>query len=140
MIEVALMDPSKETDNKLRQESNVDGVGFELYIPKWRVPRSWPVRIIVSIRNLFTDEGWTPSRPSIDVGQGDAAMERPIVAIVDKVKEHTKTVRFAPRGKREEWEIGEPYIPCSLLSDLSDPPPETIQIVVRWDRSTGTWS
>ena len=64
-------------------------------------------------------------------------MERPIVAIVDEVTEHTKTVRFAPRGKQEEWEIGEPYIPYSLLPD---PLPRTVQVEVRWDRSAGTWS
>ena len=33
---------SKQTDLKLRWDSYVDRVLFELYIPKWRVPRPWP--------------------------------------------------------------------------------------------------
>jgi len=132
MKEVALMVPSKETDNKLRWESNVDGVSFKLYIPKWRVPRPWPVRIIVLIRDFVTDDRSTPNIRSIDVRQRNATLERSIVAMVDKVKEHTETVRFAPRGNPEEWEIGEPYIPYSLLPDGS---PQTVQIEVRWDRS-----
>jgi hypothetical protein len=44
MGEVALMDPSKTTDNKLRWQADVEGVNFKLYIPKWRVPRPWPIR------------------------------------------------------------------------------------------------
>lgn len=28
----------KETENKYRWDADIDGVRFELYIPKWRVP------------------------------------------------------------------------------------------------------
>ncbi|MGO9264232.1 MAG: hypothetical protein ACLQBA_04980 [Candidatus Binataceae bacterium] len=137
MKEVTLMNPSKETDNKLRWQSDVDGVKFKLYIPKWRVPRPWPVHIIVSIRDLLGDEG-SQSSSRLNVRSGDAApLEEPITAIVSMVKEHTETVRFTPRDDPKEWEIGEPYIPYSLLPDGW---PQTIQIEVRWDRSAGTWS
>jgi hypothetical protein len=34
MTEITPMDPSKETDNKLRWKADVSGVEFKLYIPK----------------------------------------------------------------------------------------------------------
>jgi hypothetical protein len=34
MPEIALMNPSKETDNKLRWWADVEGVPFKLYIPE----------------------------------------------------------------------------------------------------------
>ena len=41
------MQPSKETDNKLRWEACDQD--FKLYIPKWRVPQPWPIRIVVRL-------------------------------------------------------------------------------------------
>jgi len=52
MIRLSLMAPSKETDLKLRWEADVEGVAFKLYIPKWRVPRPWPTRILVRISDI----------------------------------------------------------------------------------------
>jgi hypothetical protein len=46
MIEMALLKPSKETENKLRWSTYMnDGSKFHLYVPKWRVPEPWPGRI-----------------------------------------------------------------------------------------------
>jgi hypothetical protein len=137
MKEVALMHPSKETDNKLRWQSMVEGVSFKLYIPKWRVPRPWPVRIIVSVTNIPKDEGSAGGHRSPDSHERVTSLEQPIIATLRKVREHTQTVRFAPQGDPDSWEIGEPYIPHSLLPDTSS---DAIQIEVRWDRSAGTWS
>jgi len=139
MKEIALMHSSKQTGRKLRWDSNVDGVLFELYIPKWRVPRPWPKRIIVSVSipDCSTDEASKSSPRSANGPEGIAALEQSIVATVEMVREHTKTVRFAPRGNPEDWEIGEPYIPFALLPDSSW---QRVQIGVRWDRSAGTWS
>jgi hypothetical protein len=135
MGEVALMDPSKTTDNKLRWQADVEGVNFKLYIPKWRVPRPWPIRILVrviempSVTAQFQD--FAPTVDSFD------SLERPIRAIVEKIQEHTQTMRFAPTGDPKDWEIGEPYIPYSLLTNSSV---QTVRIEVVWDRSAGTWS
>jgi len=52
MVEIALMEPSKETDNKLRWKADVEGVSFKLYVPKWRVPRPWPTRILVRVSEV----------------------------------------------------------------------------------------
>ena len=131
MIEVALMDPSKETDNKLRWQADVEGVKFQLYVPKWRVPRPWPMRVLVRVGDVQAGGGPLPKPTTSGV------LERPIVAIVEKVAEHTRTVRFAPRGDPKDWELGEPYIPYDWLPS---PTIEAIRIEVEWDRSGGTWS
>ena len=66
MIELALLKPSKETENKLRWSTHVeqDDTDFQLYIPKWRVPEPWPGRIIVYIDSFVGD----PSKEEGDVG------------------------------------------------------------------------
>lgn len=131
MIEVALMAPSKQTDNKLRWETDVDGVKFKLYIPKMRVPRPWPLRILVRVCDIDQSSGDEMAEPI------DPSLERGITSAVRKVSEHTETVRFDPEGNPNEWEIGSPYIPFSLLPHRSV---ENLQIQIWWDRSAGTWS
>ena len=42
---VCRLDLFKSTDNKLRWDEDVDGIKFELYIPKWRVPEPVPPTI-----------------------------------------------------------------------------------------------
>ena len=134
MVEIALMDPSKETDNKLRWQADVDGVKFKLYIFKWRVPRPWPTSILVRVSDV--PAGGEPQHQPATSASSDS-LERPVCAIIEKVREHTQTVRFAPQGDPTGWEIGEPYIPYSLLSSSSV---QTLRIEVAWDRSAGTWS
>lgn len=131
MIELALMDPSKETDNKLRWETDVEGISFKLYVPKSRVPQPWPMRIQVHVGDVQTKNKLQPRSEALGV------LERPIVAIVERVTEHTQTVRFRPRGDQKDWEIGEPYIPRNLLPS---PDVQTVRIEVQWDRSAGDWS
>ena len=137
MKEVALMDSSKQTDNKLRWQADVDGVNFKLYIPKWRVPRPWPSRITVCISDVEPHVDRETSPFTVTNSPLEPLLEQPIVAIADRVSDHTQTARFAPRGDPKEWQIGEPYIPYSLLPDSSV---RTVHIEVRWDRSAGTWS
>jgi len=132
MREIALMNPSKETDNKLRWWADVEGVSFKLYIPKWRVPVPWPVRLEVVVdEEAAMPAAARPPRP------GSAELERPIIATLQRVREHTETVRYRPIGDPESWEIGEPYVPYAILPA---PPPERLRLEVRWDRSAGTWS
>ncbi len=97
MVEISLMDPSKETDNKLRWRADVEGVDFKLYVPKWRVPLPWPRRIIVTISALPRETSRAGRAEPADQG-GREPLERDIVAVVDRVREYTETVRFAPRG------------------------------------------
>lgn len=131
MSEVALMDPSKETDNKLRWHADIDGVDFKVYVPKWRVPVPWPQRILVRIEE-------TTSQNERLVPSGNAKVEAlPIFVLVEKNVEHTTTVRYTPSGDPEGWELGEPYIPYPLLPS---PPPQRLGIEVEWDWSAGTWS
>ncbi len=134
MIEVAMMDPSKQTDNKLRWQADVEGVSFKIYIPKWRVPRPWPTRILVRVGEPPTG---VQLQENVGAGTNSDSLERPIYATVERVSEHTETVRFKPLGDPKSWEIGEPYIPYSLLASPSVP---TVRIEVMWDRSAGTWS
>lgn len=130
MKQISLMNPSKETDNKLRWQADADGVLFKIYVPKARVPQPWPKRIVVRVREVQSAD--PTHRPSLSQDP-----KRPIVAIVEKVTEHTDTIRFAPRGDRRDWEIGEPYIPRKLLPDGNI---GAVQIEIEWDYSAGTWS
>ncbi len=122
MIEMHLM-PSKETDRKLRWATYVeeDETEFKLYIPKWRVPRPWPAVIRVSVREASGP--LPPARPLRD-------LRAPIRVRVKRVAEMVHSVRFAPHGNPETWEIGEPYIPYSLLpsEDAAE-----VDITVEWD-------
>lgn len=123
---MTLMNPSKKTDNKLRWAAEIDGVSFKLYVPKRRVPQPWPKRIRVFISEPTTSTG---TRPSIEP-------ENSIVAIVDRVGEHSETARFAPVGDPKEWQIGEPYIPYALLPN---PSVQRLRVEVEWERSAGAW-
>lgn len=125
---MTLMGPSKETDNKLRWQANVDGVEFKLYIPKARVPYPWPKGILVELREPKESERQHTSPTDL---------EAPIIAIVGRKSEHSQTARFTPYGDATEWEVGEPYIPYNLLPtpSISD-----LCIKVTWDRSSGTWN
>ena len=125
MFEMALLDPSKETENKLRWSIYVedDNTDFELYIPKWRVPEPWPGRISVSIDRY--------NKNSIEYSQSETPgnLEEPIAIVLEPVSECTHTCRYAPIGNKKEWQTGEPYIPFSLI------PPNTKLILLRvtWD-------
>jgi len=126
MIEMALLKPSKETENKLRWSTYVeqDDTAFHLYIPKWRVPEPWPGRIYVGIEPFDGDPlTFASSANSID------ELEKSIKALVQPVMEHTRTFRYAPLGEKRDWQIGEPYIPFSLI------PPDShiLSVQVRWD-------
>lgn len=78
MREITLMNPSKETDNKLRWMADVEGAPFALYIPKWRVPEPWPVQVIVAVTDNLRD-------PQAQT-QGRRNLLEQIIAIVKKVK------------------------------------------------------
>lgn len=136
MREISLLAPSKQTDNKLRWEAWESGVLFKVYIPKWRVPKPWPVRIVVRIDDdEKTFEAIQPPRGPEFASSRD--LNESLVAVLQKVDEHTETVRYRQIGDLALSEIGEPYIPFSMLGT---PPPDRMRIDVAWDRSVGTWT
>lgn len=132
MLEMTLVQ-SKETENKLRWQADVDGVPFELYIPKWRVPLPWPTHIRVAISERGTISSVQPGHAG--TAPTEEMLEQPIRVVADRVREQTKTVRFKPRGDKRYWELGEPYIPYSLLPSASV---INVHVEVRWARSVGT--
>lgn len=132
LIEMTKFESSKETDNKLRWDSDILGAIFSLYIPKWRVPEPWPSKIWVRVdlcRNNAKDE----ANLSVSELKRDSALKyEPIIANVIKVEEHTQTIRYCPLGNKDSWEIGEPYIPISMTSNKA----EKLRLVIFWDISS----
>lgn len=132
LIEMTQLESAKQTDNKLRWDCEVQGAPFSLYIPKWRVPEPWPSRIWVRVdlcRNSGKDEG---NLSFNDVKTDSALRHEPVIANVYKFEEHTQTIRYCPVGKKELWEIGEPYIPIPLTSNKAD----KLRVVILWDISS----
>lgn len=104
----------KETERKWRWIAFVNGVAFKFYIPQRLVPQPPPERIVVGI----------------DTHEATATADRAnIKSVVEFVEVHTVTIRYAPTGDQESWQIGEPYIP---RSELPEPPPKRLYIAVSW--------
>lgn len=149
-IEMALLQPSKETERKLRWSTYIekDAEYFKIYIPKWRVPKPWPGRVYVGIeaykdvssdlypstsspKNLDEENVIIVARPSIRslITSNPKNLDKSIQAIVKPFENHTRTMRYRPIGDQNEWQIGEPYIPYSLIPPGSD----LLFIEVEWD-------
>ena len=105
----------KETENKYRWDTDVDGVRFSMYIPKWRVPEPYPNKI--GIRIYLEDEIQFYGNEYVrkDYENDDNLKFQDIIAKVEKKYYCTKTVRFDPVGVPKTWEIGSPYIPIELM-------------------------
>jgi len=128
MIEMAL-GPSKKTPNKLRWAYWVeeDKVYFEFYIPKWRVPgvpETWPGRIFVGIEPFIGDPSDFTQSPCDNLDNSIEVLIKPIEG-----EYHAKTVHYRQLGDRDDWQIGEPYIPFSLIP----PDSHSLIIEVKWD-------
>jgi hypothetical protein len=128
MIEMHLLRLQKETENKVRWDAEADDVTFELYIPKWRVPKPWPLKIYVKIDIVPTKQN-NFERVTFEMAkENHKLVSQHIVADVMLKEEHTKTIRYCPDGNNEDWEIGEPYIPFALTHNNA----ERLRIVVDW--------
>ncbi len=128
-IELSSLD---ETDNKLVWSARTPNANFNLYIPKWRVPKPYPGKIGIHLTtNLSEWESYTPTL-SIFISEDPTRAEKPILSKVQLKSIHSETVRYTP-VEPDYFEIGDPYIPMSLL--LPDPP-ETLLIKVRWNLSS----
>lgn len=111
---------TKETDNKLRWDVDVEGVRFSLYVPKVHVPSPPPQQLRVRIA-------------AGDAGQRQRSDNAALNAVVTRVDDKTRTVRYRPTGDAEDWQIGEPYIPYGVLDAISpSQTPEKLTISVEW--------
>lgn len=138
----------KETEESFRWKKELDGVTFQLYIFRKRVPRPAPKLIEVSVfdhRSLYSVLLTKVGKKSVgELSESDkselakvgveeshlrTAGEDAILGAAFKAENHTLTIRYnAPRGLKE-LEFGDPYVPKSILSD---PYPERLLFLVRW--------
>lgn len=133
LVATKMMNPSTETENKLRWTGDVKGTPFHFYIPKSCVPKPWPVQIIVLITHV---------EPGTETSiQRRRNLRQPIIAFVKFDRSHTRTARYEPEGSVDEWEVGQPYIPYEILQSLSPgtKPPKRLRIEVVWDYTAGIW-
>jgi len=116
----------KQTVNWIRWDVWVeeDEADFEFYIPKWRVPEPWPGRIFVGIEPFSGDPSDFAQSPC-DLDN----LDNPIKVLVKPIKDHTRTVKYAPFGDKDGWQTGYPYIPKSLIPSDS----HFLIIEVKWD-------
>ena len=119
----------KETERKLRWDAMVEGAPFELYIPKWRVPDvvSDRIKITVLLEKEVSETRRVITR--VQIRAQPHLRNNNIYARVKYIRDYTKTVRYDPIGLANNWEIGCPYIPKSILPDDF---PKALQIVVQW--------
>ncbi len=119
----------RSTRNKILWVADILGVEFRLYVPNWRIPKTIPKRILIKIyspneeinNKKFITENNIKINPQLKLSN--------IYSDVQKIKEHTKTIRFDPLGDPNDWEIGSPYIPKSIFGNSND---EELTIVVDW--------
>lgn len=129
LLEMTLFDSAKETDNKLRWDTHVEGTRFSLYIPKWRVPQPWPSRIWVNVMPRRAPCEERSNLAPEDVELDSSLTHEPIVATVSRRTDHSETIRYRPLGDSKLWEVGEPYVPISLTCGQA----ERLRLIVLWD-------
>ena len=103
-----------------------DKADFEFYIPKGRVPKPWPGHIFVGIEAFSGDpSGFAQSPCDLD------NLDNPIKVLVKRIEDeyHAKTILYRQLGDNRYWQIGEPYIPKSLIPRG----PDSLIIEVKWD-------
>jgi len=111
-----------------------DGALFELYIPKGRVPQPWPARIIVSMDSFTGDPSdFTQSPYDLD------NLNNPIKVLVERVvdENYSNPVKYTPIGEDKVRQIGEPFIPKSILTSEFPSIPDKLIIDVNWDLESG---
>ena len=141
----------KETDESFRWRKDVDGVKFQLYIFKERVPRPAPKLIEVSVfahkelyHVLLTKVGKKSVSELSESDRSDLAkvgVEESHLqtagasailgaAFIADDPQRTETVRYNAPRKFKDLEFGDPYIPQSIF--LGRPYPERLLFLVRW--------
>lgn len=121
-----ILEYQKETENKLRWGADVDGTPFELYIPKWRIPDPTPGKVLIRAQDkIKTTNQFTRD----EIEQDPELRNKPIYAEITRITELTKTIRFDPIGDKNNWEIGSPYIPKSILPSEDT---KKLYVVIEW--------
>lgn len=129
MIKMTL-DSAKVTDRKFRWDAPCEKkVVFSLYIPQWRIPEPWPSEIFVTLDPMDTLPDGTPFLTESMVTHDPATRKQAITALLQKKKDNVHSARYEPLGQRTEWELGEPYIPYSILPENV---PNNLRIIVQW--------
>jgi len=128
-MEKVIADWKKSTAHKEIWSVNLGGVDFNLYIPKWRIPKPIPEKILIKI--YFSSEEVRDEKfiSMTDIQLHPELIRNKIYSHVHKVSEKTKTIRFEPNGNSNDWEIGSPYIPYSILKDHDF---DELIIVIEW--------
>ena len=124
----------KDTSGMHRWDAIVERAPLEIYIYKWRVPDPYPSRISVEI---FNRTEYSQSIYFLDRKEANADPQlcyKPIIAEVVFLEDHTRTAKYDPVLSKGKREIGNPYIPYTLLSD---PPPSRLVIVINWEYDMG---
>ncbi|MCP6718642.1 MAG: hypothetical protein KJI71_00235 [Patescibacteria group bacterium] len=119
----------KETDNKIVWVAQLEGVEFKLYIPKWRIPQPDPEEILIKIYSPSEKVGKEEFITKDDIQLNPKLKNNTIYSDIHRISEHTQTIRFDPDGDRENWEIGSPYIPKSILKGNNI---DKLSIAVEW--------
>ena len=121
---------NKETDRKWRWIADINGVELKIYIEKWRTPEPIPEKISVMIgtpEDFENERKYTQEEIEIN----PELRNEPIYELVKKTEVKTETMRYTPIVERNDWELGEPYIPFELLRDLDE---DTLAIQIRWEQ------
>ena len=127
MIEMLLLESTKETEKKLRWGKEIGDTIFSLYIPKWRVPKPWPGKIYVDIESVESPK-IRQYYTRAEIERKKELIKKPISSTIHSFEEHTKTLRYQPFGDKNDWEIGEPYIPYELTHASA----EYLKLTINW--------
>ncbi len=120
----------RATPHKFRWDFRPSGEStvFSLYIPQWRVPDPCPERILVTLDEQV--ESIPSERLTQEVAARDSSSRNcAITVLIERKEVHINSVQYEPQGLKTEWEIGEPYIPHSLLPT---PIPGRLRLSVDW--------
>lgn len=119
---------SKETDGKYIWKERIKNVTFSFYIPQWRVPKPTPKSIYIEISEAKENDTVKKILEK-DIEEFPELAKETIYSIVKRTSDHTQTIRYTPTSESKEAEIGEPYIPISLLKDYTS---DFLLIKVKW--------
>ena len=133
-MEKKLCTYSKSTEGMHRWDAMIGHAPLEIYIPRWRVPDPYPSHISVEIFE------WAEYLQSINYLYQEELLANPelshnsIVTRVTFNKDCSLTAKYKTDLNNDVREIGDPFIPKTLLSTL---PPKRLVIVINWERGNG---
>ena len=137
-MEKIFCDYYKDTTNWYRWDAKVDedDTLLEIYLPKWRVPDPYPLRISMEIH-----EPSEYRRPIVPLNREEALANprlrrAPITAEVTFTKDRSPKAEYGPVLDDDVREIGDLFIPKTLLAGLT---PKRLVIVINWETGNGNY-